>query len=96
MNNIVFPDSVTIVFDSLKDFVTFDLMEGAQELGLIELDYAVSPTKYYNEGFERLGYDSSEPIGLLGTVNFFIAVIVLKLLWNSAPEQCCPRRFKNR
>ena len=28
MNNVMFPDSVSIVFDSLKDFVTFDLLEG--------------------------------------------------------------------
>ena len=88
MNNVMFPDSVSIVFDSLKDFVTFDLLEGFQELGL-ELEYDVTPTMYYNDGFDRLGYDSSEPIGLLGTVNFFIAIMIVKLIWNKIPRCCC-------
>ena len=52
-------------------------MESVLELFSIEFEYDVSETEAYNAGFETLGYGSAEPIDLLGTINFLMALAVL-------------------
>ena len=76
LNNTSFPMVVQILFQELIKVVTFDIVEQLGSLG-VELEYEVSPTTAFNEGFDTLGYGSSEPIDTMGTVNFvFIIVIV--------------------
>ena len=50
----------------------------------------MSPTTPYNDGFETLGYDSSEPIGLFGTINFLLAIMILRILWFFVPRKHLP------
>ena len=60
--------------------VTFDILEPLAEFGF-ELEYDMSPTEPFNDGFDTLGYGSAEPIDLLGTLNFIFLFMVAKLLW---------------
>ena len=86
--NIALPTLVEILFRELIKVVTFDVLESLDEVGY-GLEYDVSPTLPYNDGFETLGYDSSEPIGLLGTISFMLAIVVLQILWFFAPRIFC-------
>lgn len=55
------------------------MIESLGEAGA-QLPYEVSPTDSYNDGFDALGYDSREPVGLLGTLNFIIAITIARTL----------------
>ena len=92
LNNIAFPTVVEILFSELIKIVTFDVLESLDEVGY-GLEYDVSPTIAFNDGFETLGYDSSEPIGLLGTINFLLAIVVLQIIWYFTPRVLCFKRF---
>ena len=74
-----------MLFTSLIGIVTFDILETLEEAEM-GLEYEISPTSPYNDGFETLGYDSSEPIGLLGTINFLLALLLLRITWFFAPK----------
>ena len=76
LNSMVFPKPAASLFENLIGVVTFDILEQLGALGY-GLEYEVSPTAPFNDGFEALGYDSAEPIGLLGTINFIMAGIIL-------------------
>ena len=92
LNNIAFPTVVEILFSELIKIVTFDVLESLDEVGY-GLEYDVSPTVAFNDGFDTLGYDSSEPIGLLGTINFLLAIVVLQIIWYFTPRVLCFKRF---
>ena len=90
-----FPGAAMQVFGILITVVTFDILE---TLGEVDrgLPYESTPTEPYNIGFEELGYDSREPIGLLGTINFIFGLLVLKGLFNLAASFCvCKKATKN-
>lgn len=53
------------------------MLESLGEAGA-GLPYEVSPTDSYNDGFDSLGYDSREPVGLLGTLNFILAIVIAR------------------
>lgn len=92
LNNIAFPTVVEILFSELIKIVTFDVLESLDEIGY-GLEYEVTPTVAFNDGFDTLGYDSSEPIGLLGTINFLLGIVVLQILWFFTPRILCLRRY---
>lgn len=77
---IQYPEFLAGMFEQLINLVTFDVIESLAEVD-VTIDYDASPTMAFNDGFETLGYDSSEPIGLLGTVNFVLAILILKTIW---------------
>ena len=74
-----FPSTASTVFGALIQAVTYDVLESLSEAG-VSLPYEVSPTDSYNDGFDALGYDSREPIGLLGTINFILAIAIARSL----------------
>ena len=76
-----FPPIVDTVFGKLIEWVTFDILESGllEQMGF-ELEYDVSDTDAFNDGFETLGYGSSEPIDLLGTINFFLAYVLIVVI----------------
>lgn len=80
LNNVIFPFMVSYMFESLISFVTFDFLEALGEVGY-GLEYEVSPTLPFNDGFDTLGYSESEPISLLGTLNFILAFLLCQVLW---------------
>ena len=77
--NMHFPSTASTVFGALIQAVTFDVLESLGSLGF-SLPYEVSSTDSYNDGFDTLGYDSREPIGLLGTINFILAITIARTL----------------
>lgn len=90
-----FPGAAMQVFGILITVVTFDILE---TLGEVDrgLPYEVSPTEPYNVGFEELGYDSREPIGLLGTINFLFGLLVLRGLFHLAATFCVCKKKTNK
>lgn len=88
LNNIALHPLVEILFKELIKVVTFDVLESLDEIGY-GLEYDVSPTLPFNDGFDTLGYDSSEPIGLLGTINFMLAIAAINTLWFFIPRILC-------
>ena len=89
------------VFGKLIEWVTFDFLESGilESMGFV-LEYDISDTAPFNDGFDTLGYGSSEPIDLLGTINFLLAyvyaVIIIFFLRILLPAKwdkkiCCGR-----
>jgi hypothetical protein len=95
LNNINFPVVVQVMFENLISVVTFDVLESLEEIGF-GLEYDASPTSPYNAGFDTLGYSTSEPIDLLGTINFLFAIIVIQILWFFTPRRFCCKNFKRQ
>ena len=69
------------VFGKLIEWVTFDILESGalEEMGIV-FEYDVSDTEPFNDGFDILGYGSSEPIDLLGTINFLLAYVIIVMI----------------
>ena len=88
LNQMIFPEPASTLFESLINIVTFDFLGQLEELGY-GLEYDVSPTTAYNDGFETLGYGSAEPIDLLGSINFILAIVLLQGLRYLYPNKCC-------
>ena len=90
----IFPEPASTLFESLISVVTFDILGQLEEMGY-GLEYDVSPTSAYNDGFEALGYESAEPIDLLGTINFIMAIVLLQGLRYLYPKKfCCSSKLK--
>ena len=75
---------------SLLGVVTFDLLETFESFGINLIPFEFTETPPFNENFEELGYESSNTLALLGTMNLVIIFMVLTFLLATFIKICTP------
>ena len=69
------PANCPILFNSLITVVTFNIFD---TFDTVYPEF--TPSEPFNSEFEKLGYDSKNIYGVLGSFNIFIALILLSTL----------------
>lgn len=76
--------------------VTFDIIETLENFGYDVVPFDFIETPPFSESFEELGYENSNTISLLGTVNmllFFMFVILIIAVIIKVIKSCHSMRF---
>ena len=86
----IYPENCQTLMKSFLAVVTFDLIETLQTFGIDIIPWEYSETPPFNERFEELGYEDSNTLSLLGTVNILILFMTIILLLSVCVKICKP------
>ena len=75
---------------SLLGVVTFDLLETFESFGINLIPFEFTETPPFNKNFEELGYESSNTLALLSTMNLVIIFMVVTFLLAVCVKICTP------
>ena len=86
----IYPENCQTLMKSFLAVVTFDLIETLETFGVDVIPWEFSETPPFNENFEELGYENSNTVSLLGTVNILIFFMTMILLLATCIKFCNP------
>lgn len=77
-----FPDNCQLLMQAFLSVVTFDIIETLQMFNIDIMPFEFIETPPFNENFEELGYENSNTVALMGTVN--IAIFAMLVIFTLA------------
>ena len=88
--NLIYPAQVQGLFDRLISVVTFDVLEVFDEFELQTLP-EFTPTEPLNINCDTVGYGSTNTMDNLGSINYLIALVLLRIVIFTVQRVSCSR-----